>query len=72
MEMYTDLCGVQFYSGNMIEEGRVCKEGVVYSKHHGVCFETQDFPNNLRFSHFPCSILKKGEKYDTVTTYKFI
>ena len=72
MEMYTDLCGVQFYSGNMIEEGRVCKDGVVYSKHHGVCFETQDFPNNLKFSHFPCSILKKGEKYDTVTTYKFI
>ncbi len=72
MEMYTDLNGVQIYSGNMIEEGRVCKDGVVYSKHHGICFETQAFPNAMKFSHFPSVILRKGEKYDTVTAYKFI
>ena len=72
MEIYTDLCGVQVYSGNMIEEGRVCKDGAVYSVHGGVCFETQVFPNSLKFSHFPGAILKKGEKYDTVTSYKFI
>ncbi len=72
MEMYTDQSGIQVYSGNMIDENRVCKEGVQYKKHSAVCFETQAFPNNLRFSHFPGSILKKGDKYDTVTAYKFI
>ncbi len=72
MEMYTDLSGLQIYSGNMIEKDRVCKDGNVYGTHHGICFETQVFPNNLKFSHFPSSILKKGEKYDTVTSYKFI
>ena len=72
MEIYTDQSGVQIYSGNVIEEGRVCKDGAVYGAHHGVCFETQAFPNSLKFSHFPSAILKKGEIYDTVTVYKFI
>lgn len=72
MEIYTDQSGIQIYSGNMIEKDRACKDGAVYDTHQGICFETQAFPNNLRFSHFPGAILKKGEKYDTVTSYKFI
>lgn len=72
MEIYTDRGGLQFYPGNMIEEGRVCKDGAIYGTHHGICLETQAFPNNIKFSHFPGSILKKGEKYETITTYKFI
>ncbi len=72
MEVYTDQSGIQVYSGNAIEEERVCKGGAVYGKHHGICLETQAFPNNLKFSHFPSAILKKGKKYDTVTAYKFI
>ncbi len=72
MEIYTDQKGIQIYSGNWIEEERVCKDGVVYGKHHAVCFETQAFPNSINFSHFPGAILKQGEKYDTVTSYRFI
>lgn len=72
MKIYTDQSGVQVYSGNVIKNGCVGKDEAVYGKHHGVCFETQTFPNNLKFSHFPEAILRKGEKYDTVTTYKFI
>lgn len=72
MEMYTDQCGVQIYTGNAIEEKCVCKDGAVYTKHSGICLETQAFPNGLRFSHFPCSILKKDEKYDTTTACRFI
>ena len=72
MEIYTDQRGLQVYSGHMIEEGRVCKDGAVYSIHQGICFETQAFPNNMQFSHFPDAILKKGAKYDTTTSYKFI
>ena len=72
MEMYTDQSAVQLYTGNMIQEGRVCKDGAVYGKHHGICLETQAFPNSLKYSHFPNGILLKGEKYDTVTEYKFI
>ena len=72
MEIYTDQVGMQVYTGNEIQGDYVCKEGAVYSKQSGICFETQVFPNNLKFSHFPSSILKKGEKYSTTTAYKFI
>lgn len=72
MEIYTDQIGVQIYSGNKIEEGRVCKDGAIYGRHQGICFETQGFPNSVNVSHFPSTVLKKGEKYDTVTSYKFI
>ena len=72
MEVYTDRSGVQLYTGNMIDENRVCKDKKVYVKHSGVCLETQAFPNNIKYSHFPNGILRKNEKYDTITTYKFI
>lgn len=72
VEIYTDLIGMQVYSGNMIEEDRVCKDGAIYGKHHGICFETQGIPNSMKFAHFPSVILKKGERYETVTSYKFI
>ncbi len=72
MEIYTDRLGMQIYTCNEIEREINGKERALYSKHCGVCFETQAFPNSLKFSHFPSSILKKGEKYRTMTAYKFI
>lgn len=72
METYTDLPGVQLYTTNGPDGERVCKEGATYCHHGAFCLETQVFPNNLKFSHFPSSILRKGEKYDTKTAYKFI
>lgn len=72
MQIYTDQKGMQIYSGNVIEKNRICKDGARYDTHYGVCFETQAFPNYTKFSHFPGGFLKKGEKYTTRTTYKFI
>lgn len=71
MTAYTDRPAVQIYSGNVIDEERVCKDGVRYPVHGAVCLETQVFPNAMKYSHFPSPILKKGEKYDTVTEYAF-
>lgn len=71
MEMYTDKPGVQIYSGNVIDDKRVCKGGNVYAVHQAVCLETQFFPNGTSFAHFPSPILKKGEKYDFTTEYRF-
>lgn len=72
MEVYTDRIGIQLYTGNMIDENRICKDKVVYSKHSGLCLETQVFPNSMKYPHFPDGILRKNEKYSTVTVYKFI
>ncbi len=71
MECFTDRPAVQLYSGNVIDEERVCKNGALYPRHGGFCLETQVFPNAMEYSHFPSPILKKGEKYETVTEYRF-
>lgn len=72
MEVYTDRNGMQLYTGNMIDDNCVYKDKIVYSKHSGLCLETQAFPNSMRYSHFPNGILRKSEKYNTVTVYKFL
>lgn len=72
MEVYTDRPGIQLYTGNAIKEDKRCKDGATYGKHSGLCLETQAFPNNLRHSHFPTSILRKGVKFKTITEYRFV
>ena len=71
MECYTDQPAVQLYCGNDIADAPDGKDGVIYSKHQGVCLESQAFPDFTKHSHFPDGYLKKGEKYDTTTIYKF-
>lgn len=71
MEVYTDCSGLQLYTGNWIDGERVCKDGVHYKKHGALCLETQAFPDFTNHSHFPNGFIKKNEKYDTVTAYKF-
>jgi len=71
MDVYTDKPGVQFYSCNGTQPGRVCKGGVIYPTHGGLCLETQFFPNSTTFSHFPSPVFKAGEIYDYKTEYRF-
>lgn len=71
MEVYTDLPGVQMYSGNFLEE-EVGKQGIVYHKRAGICFETQYYPDAINHENFPSPICKKGEEYKTTTVYKFV
>lgn len=71
MDMYTDSIGVQLYTGNCIDEKRKCKGKTVYSKHSGLCLETQFIPNSFSFDHFPKPILPAGKTYHHVTEYRF-
>ena len=70
MEVYTDLPGIQFYSGNFLA-GSKGKEGAVYEKGYGICFETQYVPDAIHKENFESPITKAGEVYDTTTVYKF-
>ena len=72
MEVYTDKPGVQLYTGNSIDDKRVCENNTIYKPHDALCLETQYFPNSAGYSHFESPILKKGEKYDFITEYRFI
>ncbi len=72
MEVYTDLPGVQFYSGNFLKGKLVGKDGNTYLKRAGVCFETQYYPDSINKPEFPQPVLKAGEVYKTTTIYKFV
>jgi len=74
METYTDKPAIQLYTGNHINERKnaPCKGNVVYKIHDAVCLETQYFPNSTSYSHYPSAFLKKDEKYDFTTEYRFI
>ena len=71
MEVYTDRPGVHIYGGAyLIDE--LGKNGCVYGKYQGICFETQAYPDAINQPNFPTTIVKAGEIYRTRTMYKFI
>ncbi|MBR2989085.1 MAG: galactose mutarotase [Clostridia bacterium] len=68
MECYTTLPAVQLYTSNRVE-GTIGKK--VYKNYGALCLETQGYPNSPNCPSYPSTTLKAGEKYHTVTTYKF-
>lgn len=71
MKVYTTKPGVQFYTGNNLNNTFVGKQGVEYSKYYGFCLETQFYPNSINQSNFPSPLLKSGSKYKHKTIYSF-
>lgn len=72
LEVFTDLPGMHFYTGNWVDtKGVPAKEDAKYEHYQGVCFETQHFPNACNVPSFPSSIYKAGEPFDSVTIFKF-
>lgn len=72
MEVYTTEPGIQFYSGNFLDGSITGKNGTVYEYRHGLCLETQHFPDSPNQPKFPSTLLKPGETYKTTTSYKFL
>ena len=70
MAVRSDQPGVQFYSGNFLD-GVSGRAGVAYKKHHGLCLETQKFPDAANRPHFPDVTLRPGDKYRHVTEHAF-
>lgn len=70
MEIFTNMPGIQLYTGNFLN-AEAGKGGFVYQKRAGVCFETQYFPDSCNKPEFPSCVLKAGNEYDFVTVFKF-
>lgn len=70
MAVSTNMEGVQLYTGNFIA-GKAGKNGTVYTKHGGLCLETQCFPDSPNQAAFPSAVLKAGESVEAVTVYGF-
>jgi len=71
MEIYTTEPGVQLYTGNFLDGSLTGKAGKVYKKHYAFCLETQHFPDSPNKPNFPSAVLLPGQKYTSVTVYKF-
>lgn len=71
MTVSTDQPGVQFYTGNFLDGHLTDKSGVKITKRHGLCLETEHFPDSPNQPSFPSTVLRPGEVYKTKTAYLF-
>jgi aldose 1-epimerase len=71
MEVYTDLPGMQLYCANFLDEEAGGKNGRVYGKRSAVCFESQYFPDAVHHENFKSPVFRAGDKYCSMTGYKF-
>lgn len=70
LDVYTTQPGLQFYSGNLLGNQIVGKDGHVYGHRSGFCLETQHFPDAPNHPQFPPAVLEPGEKYKQTTIYR--
>ncbi len=70
MKVLTTQPGVQFYTGNFLNNERG-KLGSVYGKHAGFCLETQHLPDSPNQPHFPPCIYGQGKDYHEKALFAF-
>lgn len=68
--LYTNAPGVQFYTGNFIQDVKG-KGGFVYQAHAGLCLETQAFPDSVNHPNFPSTIVTPEKPYKHLMLFKF-
>ena len=70
MDVYTTLPGLQLFSANRTSS-HPGKNGVTYSCHGAICFETTFFANSSRCPWFPSPVLRKGAAFNHITMFHF-
>ncbi len=70
MEVWTDLPGMQMYTGNFVE-GTVGKDGVCYPNRAGVCFETQFYPDAVHHEEWHQPLIQAEEQQSSQTEFRF-
>lgn len=71
MDVYSDLPGVQFYSGNFSSD-YVGKNSVSYGFRSGFALETQFYPDTPNKPQFPTSVFGPDRNYHAETEYRFV
>jgi aldose 1-epimerase len=70
LEVLTTEPGVQFYSGNHMEDTQG-KDGKTYHFRGALCLETQHYPDSPNHPAFPTTELKPGQTFHSTTVFKF-
>ncbi|MCK0195390.1 galactose mutarotase [Ancylobacter sp. 6x-1] len=71
MEILTDQPGVQFYSGNFLDETVAGKFGRLYRQSAAFCLEPQFWPDSPHRPSFPSARLDTGRRYSHTSVYRF-
>ena len=70
LEVFTQEPGVQFYSANYLD-GSLTGKNWHYIRYSGFCLEPQHFPDSPNRPEFPKTILRPGEEYTSLMSYRF-
>jgi aldose 1-epimerase len=71
LEVSTTEPGVQFYTGNFLDDTIHGKDGKVYGYRSAFCLETQHFPDSPNHKDFPSTELRPGQTWRSTSIYKF-
>lgn len=71
VEVYTDLPGLQVYTGDHLPCGMAGKAGTVYGPRRGLCLEPQCFPDSPNHPAFPDTVLRRGEELRHFIRWRF-
>lgn len=71
LEVYTNEPGIQIYTGNFLDGSVTGKKGMKYEKRHGICLETQKYPDTPNKPQWPTAVLRPGETYNSQCVFKF-
>lgn len=71
MDVFTDLPGIQIYTGNFLSDKSVAKDNAVYHPGDGIAMETQFWPDAINHPDFAQPVIKAGCEFMTQTIYHF-
>ncbi len=72
MTVLTTQPAVQFYNGfKLSNQHWIGRHGQRYESNHGLCLETQHYPDSPNHAHFPTTRLNPGEIFEEKTIYRF-
>lgn len=70
MKVYTDLPGLQFYTGNTTRD-IIGKGGHLITRYSGFCMESHYYPNSINIPAFPQPVIQADAVNRTTTIYAF-
>ena len=71
LEVYTDLPGIQFYTGNFLRD-EPGKNGHVYHNRDGFALETEYYPDSINQPSFAQPVLRSGDMFSSDTVYRLL
>ncbi len=71
MEIRTTEPSIQLYTANYFQGADMGAEGHPYQRNDGIALETQHLPDSPHHPEFPSTILRPGDRFQSVTVYGF-